>query len=137
MKTTLPALLSVLAAAAVPTGAVEGVISLPLRRSVGVAPARSHRTRDITPVDLIDLTIAYSVDLGIGIPPQRLALVLDTGSTSTWVNPSCEWARNRQLCEGFPRYDPAASETPARRVPQIDGYQDYYSGDWALMQGYS
>lgn len=130
----LPVSLAVLCAAIVSTckGDSAGFIALPLRPS----GEKTLVKRDTLETPLIDVRIAYVADIAIGIPPQPMALAIDTGSSPIWVNPVCTFARNQGLCETFPRYSSNLSDTPPERVPEIDGYQDYYSGSWALLEGY-
>lgn len=88
-------------------------------------------------VDMVDITVAYAASLAVGNPPQPVRVIIDTGSSWLWVNPSCEWARTQRLCLTAPRYDPAASKPTPARVPGLDGIWGYASGDWAAMLGYS
>lgn len=93
---------------------------------------------DLPETDLLDLTNAYLAEVALGSPtPQPLNLIVDTGSSWLWTNPSCEWARNQRLCLQFPRYDPSRSVPPPARVPELDGFQGYASGDWASLFGYA
>ena len=147
-------------AAAVPAAAETpspGFLAVPLRRAVISASAlRARRSLslsrragiqghhaaadpvDLPEVDLVDLTNAYLAEVALGSPtPQPLTLIVDTGSAWLWTNPSCEWARNQRLCLQFPRYDVALSSPAPKRVPELDGFQGYASGDWASLFGYA
>jgi hypothetical protein len=131
MPSTLQCLLCLVAFA---SAAKNSFISLPLKRSNHMTLMR----RDESPSsNLIDIRIAYVATPSIGNPPQDMGLVIDTGSSWVWVNPICFYARNPSICDSFPQYDPSKSSPLPGRVPFIDGYRDYYSGEWALVQGHS
>ena len=57
---------------------------------------------------------SYLIELGIGTPPQKVLVQLDTGSTDLWVNPSCNRqlsAANKNYCRTLPIFQPADSST--------------------------
>ncbi|KAF5674956.1 aspartic-type signal peptidase [Fusarium heterosporum] len=57
----------------------------------------------------------YATDLEFGTPPQKVTVLLDTGSNELWVNPDCEEAqtdRQYDQCVEFGQYDPDKSDTP-------------------------
>jgi hypothetical protein len=114
-------------------------LAVELRSAVIPASAKSARNliRGIPRVDLLDLTNSYLVDFAIGSPPQPINLIVDTGSSWLWVNPSCQWASNQRLCLQLPVYSPSKSTPAPKRVPALDGFQDYASGWWAQIEGYS
>jgi len=131
MTSTKQLLLSVVAFANVVN---SNYISLPLKRSSHVTIVK----RDGAPEsNLVDIRIGYVATPSIGNPPQEVGLVIDTGSSWLWVNPVCYYARNPSICQALPQYDPSKSAPAPERVPFLDGYRDYYSGEWALVQGYS
>jgi hypothetical protein len=114
--------------------AAAGYLTLPLKRSHPTPVVK----RDGGPTNaLVDIRIGYLATPSIGNPPQPLGLVIDTGSSWVWVNPACVYARNRQLCEALAQYDGAASRPAPARVPFLDGYRDYYTGEWALVEGFA
>ncbi|KUJ08226.1 acid protease [Mollisia scopiformis] len=69
----------------------------------------------------------YLIELSIGTPPQPIDVLLDTGSSELWVNPTCSSSYNPTVCDELPRYDPALSSTSE----DLDGTFDiaYGTGD--------
>ncbi|KAI8096169.1 aspartic peptidase domain-containing protein [Halteromyces radiatus] len=58
-------------------------VSTDLRISSTTSDGRKHLHNVDVPLENID--IAYLINLSIGTPPQPFTLLLDTGSSSTWV----------------------------------------------------
>ncbi|KAF4583079.1 secreted aspartic proteinase [Ophiocordyceps camponoti-floridani] len=57
----------------------------------------------------------YSAEVDIGSPPQRVSVLVDTGSSELWVNPDCSSApteSQKRQCDSFGRYEPSRSNTP-------------------------
>jgi hypothetical protein len=74
-------------------------------------------------VSLIHRLLEVSNNLvSIGTPPQPVVLALDTGSSETWVNPTCATASTPNQvteCNNSPRYDPSKSSSYS------EGYLDF------------
>ncbi|KAI7898986.1 aspartic peptidase domain-containing protein [Cokeromyces recurvatus] len=93
-----------------------------------------------TPIDvpLENIDLAYLIDISFGTPPQLFSLLLDTGSSSTWVPAyGC-----RQAC-GFPVHTFVASNSSTLELPnRLFGIQygegfasGYYAKDTATIDG--
>jgi hypothetical protein len=58
--------------------------------------------------------VTNCVLVNIGTPAQPVSVILDTGSSFTWVNPQCSTsgsADNEALCNSLPRYDQSKSSS--------------------------
>lgn len=60
--------------------ALPGMIALPISKK-----SRSVSRRDGILADLSNQEYYYSINVGIGSPPQSISLGLDTGSSDTWA----------------------------------------------------
>jgi hypothetical protein len=60
--------------------AASRLIALPISKK-----SRGLSKRDDVPVDLSNQGYFYSVNIGVGSPPQSIDIELDTGSSDTWV----------------------------------------------------
>ncbi|KAG6003178.1 hypothetical protein E4U21_002292 [Claviceps maximensis] len=61
---------------------------------------------------LYNLNYFYATDVNIGVPPQRVTVLVDTGSSELWVNPDCRTTKSQQQahqCVKFGKYDPRKS----------------------------
>ncbi|KOS21952.1 Candidapepsin [Escovopsis weberi] len=77
--------------------------------------SRRQRAEKSVDVTLENLRTFYSIEVGLGTPPQSVTVLVDTGSSELWVNPDCAHARSPALtkqCQSFGRYDPSRSKTP-------------------------
>jgi hypothetical protein len=56
----------------------------------------------------------YTVPISIGTPAQNLVVIIDTGSSELWVNPTCSAAATAgqtAFCNSLARFVPSASST--------------------------
>jgi hypothetical protein len=77
---------------------------------------------------------SYTIELGIGSPPQSVEVQLDTGSTDLWVNPICSKAggeSSQDFCNSLPRFDYTKSTT---YVDLKSSYQLVYGGGEAFVE---
>ncbi|KAG6018730.1 hypothetical protein E4U41_003629 [Claviceps citrina] len=61
---------------------------------------------------LYNMEFFYATDVDIGDPPQRVTVLVDTGSSELWVNPDCRTAKSQEQakqCVKFGKYDPRKS----------------------------
>ncbi|EOO00448.1 putative candidapepsin precursor protein [Phaeoacremonium minimum UCRPA7] len=54
---------------------------------------------------------SYTIDVDIGTPAQTITLILDTGSSDLWVNPTCSESGQIDYCNSFPQFDYTESST--------------------------
>lgn len=83
----------------------------------------------------------YTVDLEMGTPPQAITVLLDTGSSELWVNPTCATSGSVAFCNAFPQYDKDASSsyweyTDPFHVSYGKGEVDgVYANDFVIIGG--
>lgn len=76
---------------------------------------KTRRDGDAFVAVLDNMGYFYATDLEIGTPPQKITVLLDTGSNELWVNPDCEQAssiREYNMCHEMGQYVPDDSTTP-------------------------
>ncbi|CZT10608.1 uncharacterized protein RAG0_15026 [Rhynchosporium agropyri] len=87
----------------------SGILRLPI-----TATHATSRRQVTSNIESIQTGTRYLVDIAIGTPPQPQRLILDSGSSHSWVNPQCSAAGpaiNAALCATLPRYSPNASSS--------------------------
>ncbi|KAM4064979.1 eukaryotic aspartyl protease [Hirsutella rhossiliensis] len=96
----------------------EGFLAVPVgtvQRPPREAKSKGKRAGQAFESQLENKDFFYATDVNIGSPPQRVTVLVDTGSSELWVNPDCRTAlttAQSQQCVGFGRYDPGQSQTP-------------------------
>jgi len=82
----------------------EGFIRAPVNAIQGTVPSLRARQNEVA-IENQRTGTRYGIDIELGTPPQKVTLILDTGSPDTWVNPTCQFANVPSDCRSFPRYD--------------------------------
>ncbi|KAB5582231.1 aspartic peptidase domain-containing protein [Coniochaeta sp. 2T2.1] len=96
--------------------AEHGIVKFPITavNRLGLSPGSGHAKRqDAVPLSNGKTGTLYTIQLSLGTPPQPVVVVIDTGSSDLWVNPTCTGVPEDQyeFCASFPRFDHTASGT--------------------------
>ncbi|EFZ01182.1 Peptidase aspartic, active site protein [Metarhizium robertsii ARSEF 23] len=88
----------------------DGFLAMPVgtvNRLPGVRRAANAFEDQLNNMDFF-----YATDVNIGSPPQRVTVLVDTGSSELWVNPDCRTTKTREQakqCQQFGQYNPQQS----------------------------
>ncbi|CAF3663847.1 unnamed protein product [Fusarium graminearum] len=94
----------------------KGYLSMHIGTSDRRSRSTNHKRQDADEaiaVRLENKDFFYSTDIEIGTPPQKVTVLLDTGSNELWVNPDCQEAQSSlqyNQCLDFGQYDPDKSD---------------------------
>ncbi|KAH6640299.1 aspartic peptidase domain-containing protein [Chaetomium tenue] len=88
----------------------DGIIRSPVRQIAGSGPNLRARQNEVE-VQNQRFGTRYGVEIEIGTPPQKITLILDTGSPNTWINPVCETANLPSDCAQFAQFNYEKSST--------------------------
>lgn len=82
----------------------DGIIRSPVRPIAVPGPKLRVRQNEVEVLNQRSGT-RYAVEIEVGTPPQKVSLIVDTGSPNTWVNPQCETSNQPSDCRRFPQFD--------------------------------
>ncbi|KAK7911307.1 eukaryotic aspartyl protease, partial [Apiospora marii] len=89
-------------------------LSIPLKRYDSRAGGSTSVQRRYFKTNVLGVYgAAYLAELSVGTSadPQKVDVLLDTGSFELWVNPDCAKSNVPEFCKGFGQYDPSKSST--------------------------
>jgi Eukaryotic aspartyl protease len=97
-------------------------VSLPVQ---SIYRTQSDVVKRGTPsASLSDAYVSHLVAIALGMPPQTVETVIDSGSFSSWVNPNCNYAPDPGLCGRSLPYNVTMSTT-AVVLPDADQTYSY------------
>lgn len=64
-----------------------------LRKLASKTLARSSGKRAVVSVDATNTAVTYTVEVGVGAPPTNYTLLVDTGSSNTWIGASTPYVQ--------------------------------------------
>ncbi|KAL2161861.1 hypothetical protein VTH06DRAFT_7645 [Thermothelomyces fergusii] len=82
----------------------DGIVRSPLRPIAVPGPKLRGRQNEVEVLNQRTGT-RYGMEIEIGTPPQKVTLIVDTGSPNTWVNPQCETYSIPSDCARYPQFD--------------------------------
>jgi len=93
----------------------NGFLSVPVGTVDRPAGAVAKRDGESILTVLDNMDFFYATEIEFGTPPQKVTVLVDTGSSELWINPDCSTAPSddqANTCEDFGHYNPDDSETP-------------------------
>ncbi|KAK7967697.1 uncharacterized protein PG986_001974 [Apiospora aurea] len=90
------------------------LLSIPLRRvdsHVGGTTSVQRRYFNTNVIGVYGAAYLAELTVGTSASPQKVDVLLDTGSFELWVNPDCGKSNVPAFCRGFGQYDPTKSST--------------------------
>ena len=100
----------------------KGLIRSRVKPVMGLPGLRKLKRQDAVGLANRNDGTLYTIDLELGTPPQPVTVIIDTGSSDLWVNPTCETSGQPDFCTSFTQFDYTLSTTI-----QDTGYADILS----------